>query len=186
MQRIRNINEDLLVLVNGAQKSGANLSLDASKGELSAVGNYYKRVRDGAQSIYNVLKKKIQAPHDCEHGGHGVSLCLERRNINDRPNINQCGLNTAATCLANPENSLPFRIVFCLTGGKPEGITPTLVPIRKELELVEHIEPRDEADKQHEDEPEVAVEQHTHTLVESGRYTKDTCTPETERVGFID
>jgi len=190
MQRIRNINEDLHVLVNGAQKSGTSLSLDASKGELSAVGNYY-RVRDGAQSIYNVLKRKIQAPHDCEHRGHGVSLCLERRNINGGP-INQRGASTAATCPANPENSSPFRIVFCLAEGKLKDITPSLVPIWKELELVEHFQAKlgDEAEEQHEDEPELGIEQHIHTSLESGpRRAQPLHHPKstgTERVGIFD
>ena len=44
------------------------------------LGSYYMHVREGAQSIFNVLKKKIQTPHSCKGYEHSVCWCLEIKN----------------------------------------------------------------------------------------------------------
>ncbi|KAF8454293.1 hypothetical protein BDZ91DRAFT_747764 [Kalaharituber pfeilii] len=147
IQRIRNINDDLDKLVNGARQCAVNIN--ATKADISAIGNYYKRVRDSAQSIFNVLKKRVQTPHHCEDHEHSASLCLEIRNPGLKPRAMRLDDRSTA---ATGHSTLQFKIVFCVTEATLEDATPKPEPTWKELE-VGHIEGGDEDGEEQNDEP---------------------------------
>ena len=133
IQHIRRINEDLDTLVNGAQRCAATASVSTS--DLSVIANYYKRVRDGAQSIYNVLKKGFQAPHSCDNREHGVSLCLEVRNAGTKQK--QWSHSSVDTVVSL--SSLRFNVLLCLAEVSLEELTlRPIPPTWKELEVEQH------------------------------------------------
>lgn len=124
MQKIRDINDDIHKLAQGARQSATNRKT-ASKKELCVVQNYCKRVRDSAQSICNSLRSVIL--HDCGDHEHGISLCLEMRDAAGRvlPNLKACS------------STLRFRIVFSLAESKSGPKNSSTHPVSgwKELEV---------------------------------------------------
>ncbi|RPB26489.1 hypothetical protein L211DRAFT_680144 [Terfezia boudieri ATCC MYA-4762] len=140
MKNIRNINEDLDRLVNGARQCATNLR--TSRANLSAIENHYKLVRDGAQSVCNILKQRVEVPHDCACD-HGVSLCLDMRKAGRRHG-HGTGIRRKA--------ALKFRLLFCLAGGKLEDASTPPVPWKElEVEPIFGSDDDSEGDQQHTD-----------------------------------
>lgn len=129
MKRIRNINEDLDRLVNGARQCATNLS--TSRAHLSAIENHYKLVRDTAQSICITLNQRIQAPHNCAYE-HSVSLCLDMKNALAK---RRGGRRHSHGMDIRRKSALNFRILFCLAEGKLEGVTSMPPVTWRELEV---------------------------------------------------
>lgn len=125
IQRIRKINEDILLLAKGAQQSAINHKKVTSKQELSAIQAYYRMVRDGAQSMCNSLRKGILTPHGCGNQNHDISLCLEVRDYEK----------------ASPEpgahrvSTLSFKMVFSITEANPDDNSRPPVCTRSWKEL---------------------------------------------------
>ena len=131
MQKIRGINDDIHKLAQGSLQSVTECKRLASKKELFVIQNFSKRVRDGAQSIYNSLRSGILTPHSCGDHGHSISLCLEIRDAAGsvlpklKPRCDPSG------------PALYFRIVLSLAESKldPGESSTHLVPRWKELEV---------------------------------------------------
>ncbi|KAF8458484.1 hypothetical protein BGX38DRAFT_1265212 [Terfezia claveryi] len=159
MKNIRNINEDLDRLVNGARQCATNLS--TSRANLSAIENHYKLVRDGAQSVCNILRQRIEVPHGCACD-HGVSLCLDMREAERRD-----GYGTGMRRKA----ALKFRLLFCLAGGKLEDVTSTPPVPWKELEAepIFGSDDESEGDQQHTDSCHRDKKSAQRVLVQSSR-----------------
>ena len=171
MKRIRNINEDLDKLVNGARQSATNLS--TSRANLSAIENHYKLLRDGAQYMCDALKQRIQVPHDCARD-HSVSLCLDMRSA---PTKRRGGRRHDLDTSIRRKSALNFRLWFCLAGAFQ---LPAVPPVTwKELEVEPILGTDDEsegeqqhAESHHRDEPSQASERSAMPTKKVGFATK--------------
>ena len=88
--RIRNLNEDLYILVNGGNRCGGSRPI--AKATLTAVVEHYKRIRRHAAALYGVLDGKLRSPN-CSCGmSHLANLQLEIRSTEQLQKASRSGV----------------------------------------------------------------------------------------------